>query len=71
VRIIASRPVKKAIDARFEAAHRLELVRNPLIPRVLNSDVEPFRVATLGDLAAAIAHEVNQPLTGLVSNGNA
>ena len=29
------------------------------------------RVTTLGELAAAIAHEVNQPLTGLVSSGNA
>jgi C4-dicarboxylate-specific signal transduction histidine kinase len=29
------------------------------------------RVATLGELTAAIAHEVNQPLTGLVSSGNA
>ena len=30
-----------------------------------------IRVTTLGELAAAIAHEVNQPLTGLVSSGNA
>ena len=29
------------------------------------------RVTTLGALTAAIAHEVNQPLTGLVTNGNA
>src|SRR5258707_1233540 len=29
------------------------------------------RVTTLGELTAAIAHEVNQPLTGLVSSGNA
>jgi C4-dicarboxylate-specific signal transduction histidine kinase len=29
------------------------------------------RVMTLGELAAAIAHEVNQPLTGLVSSGHA
>ena len=29
------------------------------------------RVTTLGELTAAIAHEVNQPLTGLVSNGYA
>ena len=30
-----------------------------------------IRVTTLGELTAAIAHEVNQPLTGLVSSGNA
>jgi C4-dicarboxylate-specific signal transduction histidine kinase len=29
------------------------------------------RVTTLGELTAAIAHEVNQPLTGLISSGNA
>jgi PAS domain S-box-containing protein len=29
------------------------------------------RVTTLGELTAAIAHEVNQPLAGLVSSGNA
>ena len=30
-----------------------------------------MRVTTLGELTAAIAHEVNQPLTGLVSSSNA
>jgi PAS domain S-box-containing protein len=29
------------------------------------------RVTTMGELTAAIAHEVSQPLTGLVSSGNA
>jgi len=29
------------------------------------------RVTTLGELTATIAHEVNQPLTGLVNSGNA
>jgi C4-dicarboxylate-specific signal transduction histidine kinase len=29
------------------------------------------RVATMGQLTASIAHEVNQPLTGLISSGNA
>jgi PAS domain S-box-containing protein len=29
------------------------------------------RIATMGQLTASIAHEVNQPLTGLVSSGNA
>jgi two-component system sensor kinase FixL len=29
------------------------------------------RVATLGELAASIAHEVNQPLAGIVTNGEA
>jgi C4-dicarboxylate-specific signal transduction histidine kinase len=29
------------------------------------------RVMTMGELAASIAHEVNQPLSGIVANGNA
>jgi PAS domain S-box-containing protein len=29
------------------------------------------RVMTVGELAASIAHEVNQPLTGVITNGNA
>jgi PAS domain S-box-containing protein len=29
------------------------------------------RVATLGELTASIAHEINQPLTGIVTNGEA
>src|SRR5262249_31350001 len=29
------------------------------------------RTATLGELAASIAHEINQPLAGVVINGNA
>jgi len=29
------------------------------------------RVTAMGELAASIAHEVTQPLTGIVTNGNA
>jgi C4-dicarboxylate-specific signal transduction histidine kinase len=29
------------------------------------------RVTTMGELAASIAHEVNQPISGVVINGNA
>ncbi len=29
------------------------------------------RVTTMGELAASIAHEVNQPLSGMVTNANA
>jgi signal transduction histidine kinase len=36
------------------------------------SELEHFgRVATLGELSAAIAHELNQPLTGIVANAQA
>ncbi|SEF10046.1 PAS domain S-box-containing protein [Rhizobiales bacterium GAS191] len=39
-----------------------------------NAQAELARVArltTMGELAASIAHEINQPLTGVVTNGNA
>ncbi len=29
------------------------------------------RVATLGEMTASIAHEINQPLTAVVTNANA
>jgi signal transduction histidine kinase len=38
----------------------------------VRADLARFaRVATLGELTASIAHEVNQPLAGVVSSGNA
>ena len=30
-----------------------------------------MRVATLGEMAASIVHEVNQPITAIVTNGGA
>ena len=48
--------IKKAEDETLQA--RAELARMA-------------RVTALGELTAAIAHEVNQPLAGLVSSGNA
>src|SRR5258707_844688 len=57
VGIIRDLTSRKRTQAALEQA-RAELVR-------------VARVTTLGELTAAIAHEVNQPLTGLVSSGNA
>ena len=57
VGIIHDLTSRKRTEAELEQA-RTELVRIA-------------RVTTLGELTAAIAHEVNQPLTGLVSSGNA
>jgi PAS domain S-box-containing protein len=40
--------------------------------RELEADLAHInRVSMMGELAASIAHEVNQPLTGIVSNGSA
>jgi two-component system, LuxR family, sensor kinase FixL len=57
VGIIRDLTSRKRTEAELEQA-RAELVR-------------VARVTALGELGAAIAHEVNQPLTGLVSSGNA
>jgi two-component system sensor kinase FixL len=57
VGIIRDLTSRKRTEAELEQA-RAEFVR-------------VARVTTLGELTAAIAHEVNQPLTGLVSSGNA
>src|SRR5260370_939107 len=57
VGIIRALTSRKRTEAELEQA-RAELVR-------------VARVTALGELTAAIAHEVNQPLTGLVSSGNA
>jgi len=49
---------------------RLEEERKRL--RQLEADLAHInRVSVLGELAASIAHEVNQPLSGVVSNGSA
>jgi len=65
--LIKNRPVvlvvSEDITERKRAEEELERTREEL-ERV-------SRVTTLGELTAAIAHEVNQPLTGLVSSGNA
>jgi two-component system, LuxR family, sensor kinase FixL len=41
------------------------------LQQALEQLVRVARVTTLGELTAAIAHEVNQPLTALVNSGNA
>ena len=53
----------KNITAARQAEERLNQVQAEL--------ARISRVTTLGELTAAIAHEVNQPLTGLVNSANA
>jgi len=54
----------------IEDRKRAELERERL--RELESDLAHInRVSVLGELAASIAHEINQPLSGVVSNGSA
>jgi C4-dicarboxylate-specific signal transduction histidine kinase len=51
------------VTASREAARRLDETRDEL--------ARISRVATLGELTASIAHEVNQPLAAIVTNGQA
>jgi C4-dicarboxylate-specific signal transduction histidine kinase len=54
----------------IEDRRRAEEARERL--RQIEADLAHFnRVSMMGELAASIAHEVNQPLTGIVSNGDA
>jgi PAS domain S-box-containing protein len=54
----------------IEDRKRTEQERERL--RQLEADLAHInRVSMMGELAASVAHEVNQPLTGIVSNGSA
>ena len=58
----------KSMD--IEDLKRAEQERERL--RQLEADLAHInRVSMMGELAASVAHEVNQPLTGIVSNGSA
>jgi C4-dicarboxylate-specific signal transduction histidine kinase len=49
-----------------------ELRRSEVNLRKVQSELAHVtRVTTMGELAASIAHEVNQPVAGVVLNGNA
>jgi PAS domain S-box-containing protein len=62
-KVIGASKVARDITTSREAEAELQRVRTEL--------ARVARVTTLGELTAAIAHEVNQPLTGLISSGNA
>jgi PAS domain S-box-containing protein len=62
-KVVGASKVARDITATRRAEAELQQTQAELI-RVA-------RVMTLGELTAAIAHEVNQPLTGLVNSGNA
>src|SRR5262249_37716607 len=47
--------------------HRAEVVARHTMSELTQSN----RIATAGELSASIAHEVNQPLTGIVTSANA
>ncbi len=57
------RGVSHDISARRQIEHELEERRNEL--------AHLSRVATLGELSGSLAHEINQPLMGILSNAQA
>jgi PAS domain S-box-containing protein len=62
-KVIGASKIARDITTSREAEAELQRVRTEL--------ARVARVTTLGELTAAIAHEVNQPLTGVISSGNA
>jgi len=62
-KVIEASMVARDITAEKRAEAELQQIRDEL--------ARVARVTTLGELTAAIAHEVNQPLTGVINSGNA
>jgi C4-dicarboxylate-specific signal transduction histidine kinase len=60
---VGASKIARDITAEKRAEAELHLVREEL--------ARAARIATLGELTAVIAHEVNQPLTGVVNSGHA
>ncbi len=62
-RIVASRSVMRDISRRKQAEHEAQAGLQQL--------AHAARVSTLGELTAALAHELKQPLTAILSNAQA
>ena len=65
---------KEAEEALKQARDELEMrvqERTEALQEVQSELTHVTRVMTLGELTASIAHEVNQPLAAIVTNGNA
>ncbi len=73
--MLASQAAISLENARLNSAleqERLERKRAEAELRQAQAELAHVtRVTTMGELAASIAHEVNQPITGVVINGNA
>ncbi len=71
---IAAKPEGSAPDARFVALARdiTERVRAEEETQLMREELTLFsRVATVGELAASIAHDLNQPLASILNNARA
>jgi len=77
--LIAFAKITRDVTERVQAARKLEEARISLVQsraeealrRVQAELARVARVATLGELAASIAHEVNQPIAAVVTNAGA
>jgi predicted ATPase/signal transduction histidine kinase len=66
----ANEELKREINEREHA--EAELHKREVSLREAQIELAHFsRISTMGELAASIAHEVNQPLAGIVTNANA
>ena len=69
VRLVARRSGPEIIGAAMDVTERK---RAEAAARTLQEQLaQAHRVGTLGEMAGSIAHEVNQPLTGIVNNARA
>jgi C4-dicarboxylate-specific signal transduction histidine kinase len=62
-KVVGASKIARDITADKRAEAELQLVREEL--------ARVARISTLGELTAVIAHEVSQPLTGMIASGNA
>ena len=77
--LIGFAKITRDVTERVQAARELEEARISLVQsraeealrRAQAELAHVARVTTLGELTASIAHEVNQPLAGLMASGNA
>ena len=77
--LIGFAKITRDVTERVQAAHELQDTRISLVQsraeealrRAQTELAHVARVVTLGELSASIAHEVNQPLAGVVSSGYA
>jgi signal transduction histidine kinase len=64
--------IELVTDFAAQAAIALEIVRRERQLREVQAELaHANRIETIGQLSASIVHEVNQPLTGLISNSRA
>ena len=69
--IVAALIIQTALIIGLLHEHRYRRTAESVSRRAMDKLADLNRVATAGELTAAIAHEVSQPLAAMVTNANA